>query len=32
MFERTGLKEMIGDANRFPSIESAVAALGNGKR
>jgi anti-anti-sigma regulatory factor len=32
MFERTGLKETIGDANRFPSIESAVAALQNGKR
>ena len=27
MFERTGLKEKIGDANLFPTIENAVAAL-----
>ena len=32
MFEHTGLKEKIGDANRFPTIETAVAAWQNVKR
>jgi len=32
MFERTGLNEKIGEANLFPTIETAVAALQNLER